>query len=72
MSNEKTTWVAKVRCPDRDVFWVGNFQAAGRTEAKREARRFVSSILPLDTLILGIARGRVEVHLDGPEEPMDE
>lgn len=63
----KASWVAKVRCPDRDVFWVGSFYADGRTDAKRAARRFVSSILPLDTMIVAIAPGKVTVSLGGPE-----
>jgi len=63
----KASWVAKVRCPDREVFWVGNFEADGRADAKRAARRFVSSILPLDTMIVAIAPGKVTVSLGGPE-----
>lgn len=65
-------WIIKVRCPDRASFWVGNIQATGRTEAKREARRFVSTILPLDTQIISIARGHITVTLDGPEIPMED
>lgn len=64
-------WIAKVRVPSREMFWVGHFKADGRTEAKREARRFVSAILPLDTMIIGIALGRVEVIMEGEEIPMD-
>ena len=67
----KASWVAKVRCPDRDVFWVGSFYADGRTDAKRAARRFVSSILPLDTTIVAIALGKVTLALDGPEILME-
>lgn len=67
----KASWVAKVRCPDREVFWVGNFEADGRTDAKRAARRFVSSILPLDTMIVAIALGKVTLALDGPEILME-
>lgn len=67
----KASWVAKVRCPDRDVFWVGSFYADGRTDAKRAARRFVSSILPLDTMIVAIAQGKVTLALDGPEILME-
>lgn len=67
----KASWVAKVRCPDREVFWVGSFYADGRTDAKRAARRFVSSILPLDTIILAIAPGKVTLSLDGPEILME-
>ena len=63
----KASWVAKVRCPDREIFWVGSFYADGRTDAKRAARLFVSSILPLDTMIVAIAPGKVTVSLDGPE-----
>lgn len=67
----KASWVAKVRCPDKAVFWVGSFYADGRTDAKRAARRFVSSILPLDTMIVAIALGSVTLALDGPEILMD-
>jgi hypothetical protein len=65
-------WLVKVRCPDRECLWLGSFEAEGRTEAKREARRFVSRHLPLDTTILAIARGRMQIKFDGPEEPFDE
>jgi len=68
----KASWVAKVRCPDREIFWVGSFYADGRTDAKRAARRFVSSILPLDTMIVAIARGQVTLSLDGPEIDMED
>jgi hypothetical protein len=67
----KASWVAKVKVPDRNVFWVGNFEANGRTDAKRAARLFVSGILPLDTKILGIAPGRLELVLAGPVVPID-
>lgn len=67
----KASWVAKVRCPDREVFWVGSFYADGRTDAKRAARRFVISILPLDTMIVAIALGKVTLALDGPEILME-
>lgn len=67
----KASWVAKVRCPDREVFWVGSFYADGRTDAKRAARRFVSSILPLDTMIVAIAPGKLTLTLDGSEIAME-
>lgn len=67
----KASWIAKVRVPDRSAFWVGNFEANGRTDAKRAARLFVSGILPLDTKILCIAPGRVDVVLTGPVLDMD-
>lgn len=66
------TWIAKVRVPNREMFWVGHFDAASRPDAKREARRFVSSILPLDTQIICIAQGRVDVQILGPEIPFNE
>lgn len=68
----KASWVAKVRVPDRSEFWVGNFNANGRTEAKRAARLFVSGILPLDTKIISIAPGRVDLVLGGPVVPMED
>jgi hypothetical protein len=68
----KASWVAKVRCPDREIFWVGSFYADGRTDAKRAARLFVSAILPLDTIILAIAPGKVTLTLDGPEIGMED
>lgn len=49
-----------------------NFLANGRTEAKRAARLFVSGILPLDTKIIGIAPGRIDVVLAGPMVPMED
>ena len=67
----KASWAAKVRCPDREIFWVGSFYADGRTDAKRAARLFVSAILPLDTIILAIAPGKVTLTLDGPEIAME-
>ncbi len=68
----KASWVAKVRCLDREVFWVGSFYADGRTDAKRAARRFVSAILPLDTMIVAIAPGKLTLTLDGPEILMED
>jgi hypothetical protein len=68
----KASWVAKVRVPDRNEFWVGNFEANGRTEAKRAARLFVSGILPLDTKIINIAPGRVDLVLNGPVVTMED
>lgn len=68
----KASWVAKVRVPDRSEFWVGNFNANGRTEAKRAARLFVSGILPLDTKIISIAPGRVDLVLNGPVVTMED
>ena len=68
----KASWIARVRVPDRAEFWVGNFEANGRTEAKRAARLFVSGILPLDTKIIGIAPGRIDVVLAGPMVPMED
>lgn len=68
----KASWVAKVRVPDRVEFWVGNFDANGRTEAKRAARLFVSGILPLDTKIISIAPGRVDLVLSGPVVTMED
>ena len=65
------TWLAKVRCPDREMFWVGHFTADGRTDAKRRARHFVSRILPLETQIISIAQGRIEMKLDGEEIAID-
>ena len=67
----KASWVAKVRCPDKAVFWVGSFYADGRTDAKRAARLFVSAILPLDTMIVAIAPGKLTLTLDGPEILME-
>jgi hypothetical protein len=52
--------------------WVGNFQADGRTDAKRAARRFVSEHLPLDTTILNLALGRVDIHFAGPSMPFED
>lgn len=40
----KASWVAKVRCPDREVFWVGSFYADGRTDAKRGTPRGMGHI----------------------------
>ncbi len=60
-----TSWIAKVRCTDRQPLWVGNFHAEGRENAKRAARLFVSTHFPLDTAILAIARGEVTVRIDG-------
>ena len=68
----KASWIARVRVPDRADFWVGNFLANGRTEAKRAARLFVSGILPLDTKIIGIAPGRIDVVLAGPMVPVED
>lgn len=64
------TWLVKVRCPDRSSFWMGEFQAPGRAEAKVEARRFVSQHLPLDTQVLAIAEGRLHITFNGPEVPL--
>lgn len=47
----KASWIAKVKVPDRSEFWVGNFEANGRTDAKRAARLFVSGILPLEAAV---------------------
>jgi hypothetical protein len=66
------SWVARVQVPTKNPMWVGTYPAEDRNQAKREARRFVSSILPLDTQILSIAQGRIDVTLDGPEIPIDE
>ena len=68
----KASWIARVRVPDRAEFWVGNFLANGRTEAKRAARLFVSGILPLDTKIIGIAPGRIDVVPAGPMVPVED
>lgn len=57
MSDTKQSWAAEVRLPGKDVFWVGPFETTNmRHDAKRAARLYVSSILPLDTMILRIAR----------------
>lgn len=68
----KASWIAKVKVPDRSEFWVGNFEANGRTDAKRAARLFVSGILPLETKILNIAPGRVDVVFRGPSIPFED
>lgn len=66
------TWIVKVCVPGKHGMWLGHFEANGRNQAKREARRFVSMHLPLDTLIVAIAQGRVDVTFDGPEMPYDQ
>lgn len=72
MADAEQTWVVRVRVPERKVFWFGTFTASGRTDAKRAARLFVSEHLPLDTLILGIAPGVMEIKFHGEEIPMDD
>lgn len=59
-------WIVRVQAPDREPFWMGTFTASGRQDAKRTARLFVSRHLPLDTRILGIARGDISVQIKGP------
>lgn len=66
------SWIARVQVPTKTPMWVGTYPAEDRNQAKREARRFVATILPLDTKILCIAEGRIEVSLSGPEIPMNE
>lgn len=66
------TWVVRVCVQHNQPFWMGDFRADGRAEAKREARLFVSAHLPLDTLILGIAPGTAVVTFHGPEIPINE
>lgn len=56
-----STWVARVKCHEREPLWVGNFTAQGRENAKRAARLFVSQHFPLDTKILAIARGEISI-----------
>lgn len=66
------TWIVQVKSPDKQPFWVGNVEAPGRTEAKRAARLFVSEILPLDTKILAIAEGEIDIRFDGEPFAFDE
>ena len=66
------TWIVQVKSPDKQPFWVGNVKAPGRTEAKRAARLFVSEILPLDTKILAIAEGEIDIRFDGEPFAFDE
>ena len=66
------SWCAKVRVPNREMFWVGHFQADGRADAKRAAIKHIAAILPLDTQIISIARGKIEITLTGPEIPFDQ
>lgn len=66
------TWIAQVKAGDKHPFWVGNFKAPGRAEAKRAARLFVSEILPLDTKILAIAEGEISVRFDSEPFVFDE
>lgn len=61
------SWVVKVQCSGKTPMWCGDFPAQGRTEAKRAARHFVSQHLPLETRILAIAMGRIDIHFEGPE-----
>lgn len=56
-----------VKLPGNLSFWLGNFHAEGRTNAKREARRFVSQHVGLESTILKIARGMNELCADGYE-----
>ena len=68
----KASWIARVKVPGKDEIWVGNFEANGRTEAKRAARLFVSGVLPLETKILNISPGRIDVVFHGPSIPFED
>ena len=65
-------WIARVKVPEKQEMWVGSFEANGRTDSKVKARRFVSAHLPLDTKIISIALGRIDVTFDGPEMPFED
>jgi hypothetical protein len=71
MSRNPDNWVVQVRCAGREPFWMGTYQAEGRQAAKRAARQFVSAHLPLDTTILAIARGRMDVQFDEAPIPYE-
>ncbi|BCP56286.1 hypothetical protein K32_49030 [Kaistia sp. 32K] len=70
MKTSQESWIIKISQKAGTSLWVGNVQAAGRQDAKREAIRFVSEHLHHDTKILQIARG----HIPDPQikgEPVD-
>lgn len=64
-------WVARVQCPNKKDLWVGNFEANGRTDAKRRAISFVYEHYPLDTKIISICRGYIDIKFNGPEIPFE-
>lgn len=68
----RANWIARVQVPGKLDLWVGPFEANGRTDAKTAARRFVSEHLPLDTAILSLALGRVDVVFQGPVMPFED
>ena len=68
----KADWIARVQVPGKLDLWVGSFEADGRTDAKSKARTFVSAHLPLDTKIISLALGRVDIHFGGPVTPFED
>lgn len=68
----KESWIVKVQFPEKRVMWFGNFMAAGRQDAKREARIFVSACAPESIRILAIARGAIAITKLGDEISMED
>lgn len=70
--NPPKTWIVKVQHPGLSPYWIGNYFAANRAAAKKEARKFVSAFVPTDCKIVCIAEGYISMQLDGPEIPYEE